>query len=260
MTPKKSLGQHFLTCGWVVDALLDAADIGPADTVVEIGPGTGVLTMPLAGRAGRVIAVEKDDVLAADLAQQSPPNVEVVHGDILSLVKPNFTRERSYKVVANIPYYLTSRLLRLLLEGEHKPERIVLTIQKEVAERITAIPPDMSILALSVQAYGTPRIVTSVPASCFDPRPDVDSAVITITDISDIFFKKNGVDTEFFFRIARTAFGQKRKQIINPLATIAGTKQKAAAALKAAGLDPRVRPQELSLDQWAALVTNLSQP
>ncbi len=264
MQAKKSLGQHFLRCEWVVDELIAAADLRPSDTVLEIGPGTGILTVPLAKHAGRVIAVEKDDALADALRGKNFPRVEIVKGDILSLfqTKSGISSRLSlecYKVVANIPYYLTSRLLRLLIEGDARPERIVLTIQKEVAERIIAVPPDMNLLALSVEAYGTPRLIALVPPSCFAPSPDVESAIISISDISDNFFRKNALDAQFFFKVLHAAFGQKRKQLANPLAAIAGGKEKALAALKTAGLDPRVRPQELSLAQWATLITGLSQ-
>lgn len=263
MTPKKSLGQHFLRCKWVIDTLIAAADLSGADTVLEVGPGTGVLTKALAARAGKVIAVEKDDALADALQKKNIPKVEIVTGDILNIFQTKSgTHSRlsleNFKVVANIPYYLTSRLLRLLLEGEARPERIVLTIQKEVAESIVAKPPRMNLLALSVQVYGEPRLIKTVPASCFVPAPEVDSAIIAITDISDSFFRKNAVDAALFFKVARLAFGQKRKQLANPLAAIARGKQKGIAAITAAGLDPRVRPQELSLNEWATLVKNLS--
>lgn len=277
MQTKKSLGQHFLRCKWVLDTLIAAADLSGADTVLEIGPGTGILTRALARRAKTVLAVEKDETLADALAdalkQEEIHNVHIVKGDILRLTQTKFRSEsdlnlvwvnkighNGFKVVANIPYYLTSRLLRLLLQQEPRPERIVLTIQKEVAERITAAPPRMNLLALSVQAYGAPQIIKTVPASCFAPPPEVESAIIAITGISDNFFRKNSVDAAMFFKVARAAFGQKRKQIVNPLAAIAGGKQKALVAIIAAGLDPRVRPQELSLDQWVALVKNSSRP
>lgn len=271
MHAKKSLGQHFLTCDWVTDALIEAAELSARDTILEIGPGTGVLTRSLARRAKSVIAVEKDETLADGLIEalkrERIGNVQIVKGDILHLTQTKFrsdtdlnlvwVNEGGFKVVANIPYYLTSRLLRLLLEGEMRPERIVMTIQKEVAQRITAVPPDMNLLALSVQAYGTPSLIKDVPASCFAPPPDVESAIIAITDISDNFFRKNRLDATFFFRVARTAFGQKRKQLVNPLATVAGGKKQALAALSAAGLGAHVRPQELSLDDWAALAKEI---
>mgnify|MGYP001571685125 FL=1 len=255
--PKKSLGQYLLLCGWVVDALIEAAQLSADDTVVEIGPGTGVLTKPLSQRVKHVIAVEKDDALADTLAGQNIENLEVIKGDILDVLKHQPDIIAGRKIVANIPYYLTSRLLRILMEADTPPQRVVLTIQKEVAERIVAVPPDMNLLALSVQAYARPRIVADVPAECFAPPPDVDSAIILLSDISDNFFTKNGLDAQFFFTVLRAAFGQKRKQLVNPLSAIAGGKQKALAALHAAGLDPHIRPQELSLDQWAVLVKEI---
>ena len=212
--PKKSLGQHFLVCLWVTDTIIDAAELSSHDTVIEIGPGTGALTRVAASRVKRLIAVEKDerlaDQLTADLQKEGIDNVEVVKGDILRVLKspltlfqsgdfaPSFIKGRraaisletcklpatTYKLVGNIPYYLTGRLMRLVFETAHKPSRIVFTIQKEVAERIVAEPPSMSILALSVQAFGHPHIIKRVPPGCFSPPPDVESAIISISDIS----------------------------------------------------------------------------
>lgn len=272
MMAKKSLGQHFLTCRWAVDSLIRAAHLSPNDTVLEIGPGTGILTRALAPRVKKVIAVEKDDALADGLVvtinREKIGNVNIIKGDILRLTQTKFrsvfdlnlvwVSERDYKVVANIPYYLTSRLLRVLLDGEARPERIVVMIQKEVAERIIAAPPRMNLLALSVQAYGTAKIIKTVPAECFLPKPKVDSAIISISDISDDFFVKNAIDKAVFFKIIRAAFGQKRKHLVNPLSAVAGGKQKAAAMIFTAGLNPRVRPQELSLQQWTDVTKLLS--
>lgn len=262
MQAKKSLGQHFLTCDWVVTALIKAAELTKADTVLEIGPGTGVLTRTLAKHAGRIIAVEKDERLAAELdsslRKEGIKNVELITADIIkfvpSLAWHDFQAKlgTKYKVVANIPYYLTSRLFRILLESEYKPELVVLTIQKEVAERITAKPSKMNLLGLSVQVYGTPRIMATVPASCFTPRPKVDSVVIRISDISNDFFDKNGLDKELFFGIIRQGFSQKRKMLANTLKKFGG-KEKAEEILKKLNL-PLSRPQELSLQDWAKIV------
>lgn len=287
-SPKKSLGQHFLVCDWVSDTLVGAAELSLKDTVLEIGPGTGVLTRAIAPRVKKLIAVEKDEALAQELrqslAKEGIANVSIVTGDILKVlarVSADYhLQPGSYKIVANIPYYLTSHLLRMILERGPWPALAVLTIQKEVAQRVTAHPPHMNpalannrggtgqnharrkggmnLLALSVQAFSTAKIIKTVPASCFSPKPKVDSAIIALSDISDTFFKKNSINADVFFKIARAAFGQKRKQLVNPLAVIASGKQRASAALEAAGLDPHIRPQELSLDQWATLVTCLS--
>lgn len=285
MYAKKSLGQHFLRCNWVVQTLVKTAEVGPQDTVLEIGPGTGVLTRELARRAKKVIAVEKDEGLIKELKKSLKNwginNVAMVSGDILKKLTPNrvwvnnptqtrLGTDEGYKVVANIPYYLTSRLLRLLLEKEPRPEAIVLTIQKEVAERICAKPPQMNLLALSVQAYGKPEIIKKVPASCFYPKPGVDSAIIKISDISDRFFtgfpearlpaggppSQREIDQKEFFKIIRLAFSQKRKTLTHTLGKPFGRKT-VEDALKKLKLNPRTRPEVLALEQWLALISQL---
>ena len=260
MYAKKSLGQNFLRCDWVVDEIIRAAELTAEDTVLEIGPGTGVLTRALAKKAGRVIAVEKDERLAAELRaslrKERIGNVEIRKDDILSLLKSHFNREISYnKIVANIPYYLTGHLFRLIFEQDCLPKTIVLTIQKEVAERVAAEAPHLSLLALSVQAFGTPAIIAVVPASCFFPQPKVDSAILKISGISGDFFRKNKIEKTVFFETARKGFSQKRKTLANSLAPLAGgDKSVIARVLSAVGLDPRARPEELSLKQWVELV------
>ncbi|MBI2640850.1 MAG: ribosomal RNA small subunit methyltransferase A [Candidatus Sungbacteria bacterium] len=258
MRPKKSLGQHFLRCNWVASTLVKAADLKYKDTVLEIGPGTGTLTRELAKHVGRVIAVEKDEILAENLqhslANEGIKNVKVITADILKLLATeNFSyklQATSYKLVANIPYYLTSRLLRLLLEEGPRPELIVLTIQKEVAQRIVARPPEMNLLALSVQTFGRPEVIKAVPASCFWPKPKVDSAIIKISEISDGFFQKNSVDKKLFFEITRRAFSQKRKMLASSLRPYFSQH----SVLTKIGLPEKARPQELSPQQWAKIV------
>ncbi len=270
-SPKKSLGQHFLLCDWVSDTLIGAAELSNQDTVLEIGPGTGVLTRAIAPRVKKLIAVEKDEALAQELrqslAREGIFNVEIITGDILKVL-PDLSVAHNlppttYKLIANIPYYLTSHLLRTILERGPRPALAVLTIQKEVAKRITARPPNMNLLALSVQAFSTAKIIKIVPANCFSPKPKVDSAIIALSDISDDFFRKNALDSEHFFRVIRAAFGQKRKQLANGLVNIAGDKKTAEAMLRVANINPASRPEELTLGQWATLTnhfTNSSQP
>jgi len=270
MIAKKSLGQHFLRCAWVVNTLITAAKLTKKDTVLEIGPGTGILTRPLAAASSEVIAVEKDerlaDSLAGALAHEQIRNVRIIKGDFLQLTQTKFGSVRApYKVVANIPYYLTGRLIRLLLGSPVKPSVIALTVQKEVAERMIAKPPRMNLLALAVQAYGTPKIIKIVPASCFSPKPKIDSAIIIISDISDDFFTKNAIGQNAFFALARAAFGHKRKILVNTLPIggshtdpnlvwVSGNKIKIAKKLAVLGISPRARPEELSLHNWAAVV------
>ena len=265
MQAKKSLGQHFLRCEWVADALIKAADIGPKDMVLEIGPGAGALTRPLAAASGHVIAVEKDERLATALKnalqKEGIGNVEVIPEDILpflrfqtkSRIYSRLSLEKPYKIIANIPYYLTGRLLRLITDSAQKPHIIALTVQKEVAERIVAHPPRMNLLALAVQAYGKPEIIKIVPASCFSPKPKVNSAIIRISDISDDFFQKNNLDETVFFSIVRAAFGNKRKMLVNTLPT-GGDKKEIAKKLAALGISSRARPEELSLKNWVDIV------
>ncbi len=261
-SPKKSLGQHFLVCDWVNDTLIGAAELSNQDTVLEIGPGTGVLTRAIAPRVKKLIAVEKDDTLAQELrqslAQEGISNVSIITGDILKVL-PGLSATHNlppttYKLIANIPYYLTSHLLRTILERGPRPALAVLTIQKEVAQRITTRPPNMNLLALSVQTFSTAKIIKTVPAKCFSPKPKVDSAIIALSDISDDFFQKNAINAQDFFRIIRAAFGQKRKQLANALTSVAGDKKTAEEILRAASINPMNRPEELTLDQWASIV------
>ena len=272
MFAKKSLGQYFLRCNWVVSTLIKAAELNVNDMVLEVGPGTGILTRELAKNARQVIAVEKDEKLADKLVKtlgDQTPNVTVIRADIMDMLQAKLTSQRGklslqhallqkkYKVVANIPYYLTSRLLRLLLENGPRPELIVLTIQKEVAQRICAKPPDMNLLALSVQIFGKPEIIKIVPASCFSPKPKVDSAIIKISEISDSFFRKNSISQDEFFGVIRRAFSQKRKMLTTSLAGIL-PKSYVESALAEAGAHNKARPEELGPEQWAKIVAGLS--
>lgn len=260
MYAKKSLGQHFLTCEWAVHTAVETANLTKKDTVLEIGPGTGVLTRVLAAKAGKVIAVEKDELLAgrlkAEFSGRKTVNVSVVAGDILknipAIAEQYGFANGNYKIVANIPYYLTSRLLRIVLENGPRPSLMVLMIQEEVAERLCARVPDMNLLGLSVQAYGHPHIIKTVPASCFSPKPKVNSAIIAISDISDTFFTAHHIDKNHFFRILRLAFSHKRKQLAGTLSSLAPRKD-IEDFLEKSNLSPRARPQELSLDQWVKL-------
>lgn len=259
--PKKSLGQHFLKCRWVISTLIKAADITSSDTVLEIGPGKGILTKALAKYAKHVIAIEKDewlaDILKKDLVQKGFSNVTVIKGDALTILKSHFNRI-SYRLVSNIPYYLTSRLFRLLFERTRLPKIVVLTIQKEVAERICAKPPHMNLLALSVQAYGKAEIIKNVPAACFAPKPKVDSAIIRLSDISDKFFEETDLDPHLFFEVTRSAFSKKRKQLAGSLMSFFGSKENAKKILRELGIKPEVRPEELNIIQWERLISKIA--
>ena len=252
MYAKKSLGQNFMRCRWVADTMIHAAEITKTDTVIEIGPGTGALTRPLARAAGRVIAIEKDEALSRELQESlkkdGVSNVEIIEGDILKFPKEKLKSFKTFTVVSNIPYYLTSRLFRYFLESSPRPKTIVFTVQKEVAERITARPPDMNLLALSVAAFGKAEKIKNVPRECFSPKPNVTSAIIRISGISDEFFRKNKIPPERFFEIARLAFGKKRKMLSSSLKTVISP-----GSLEHAGIHKNARPQELEIEEWARL-------
>jgi 16S rRNA (adenine1518-N6/adenine1519-N6)-dimethyltransferase len=210
--PNKNLGQHFLVDKPSLQAIIDAAAPGPTDTVLEIGPGLGVMTRPLTRAAGHVVAVETDPILAGLLRRDAPANLEVVEQDILRYDLAQLPR--GYKVIANIPYYLTSKIFRLLIENANPPSVMSVLIQKEVAERITAAPGALSLLALSVQYYGRPELVRLVERHKFWPSPDVDSAVLRVTLTGPAF----PADPHQLFRLMKAGFGEKRKQLKNALA------------------------------------------
>ncbi|MDP3772091.1 MAG: 16S rRNA (adenine(1518)-N(6)/adenine(1519)-N(6))-dimethyltransferase RsmA [bacterium] len=261
--PKKSLGQNFLTCPWVGEAMLQSAELNLGDTVLEIGPGRGALTHALAATGAHIIAIEKDEALAATLAEELEGKnacVKIIADDILTWfprAQKNGTLPAGYKVVAAIPYYLTARLIRVLLQREPRPERIIITIPHAVAKRIVAIPPHMNLLALAVQVYGVPRIIKTVPATCFDPPPKIESAILEISGISDDFFQKERITQEDFFALVRIAFSQKRKTLVNSLGTMY-TKKLIEQALDTRNLPRNTRPQELSRECWVCLVRTLA--
>ncbi len=260
--PKKSLGQNFLVDEGAAARILAAANLVPDDVVLEIGPGLGGLTRHLAATAARVVAVELDQRLIPVLEHTLATclNVELVHGDILQL-DPGSLLPPTYKVVANIPYYITSALLRHLLEAEARPSLMVLTVQEQVARRIVAAPGDMSLLAVSVQFYGRPRIVTRLKAGAFYPRPKVNSAVVQI-DLDPGARPALGVtDVHLFFRLVQAGFSQRRKQLRNALTSGTGrSRAEIDAALAQAGIDPRRRAETLTLEEWAALSQAFSSP
>lgn len=246
--PNKGLGQHFLVDKPSLEAIMDAAAVTKSDTVLEIGPGLGVMTRPLADQAGKLIAVETDRVLAELLRRDAPDNLEVVEQDFLKFELSSLPR--GYKVIANIPYYLTSKIFRLLLESPNPPSVMSVLIQKEVAERITAAPGQLSILALSVQYYGHPEIVRIVERHRFWPAPAVDSAVLRVTLTGPAF----AADPSKLFRLIKAGFGEKRKQLKNSLAGgLNLTSELAVDLIAKAKLPPMARAQELDLASWERL-------
>jgi 16S rRNA (adenine1518-N6/adenine1519-N6)-dimethyltransferase len=260
LRPRKRLGQNFLTDRRVLKEILATAEIGSQDNVLEIGAGLGILTHALAEQAQCVVAVEVDEELVAVLRArlESFPNVKVVLGDILALDIANLMRKEHtsdvspYKVVANIPYYITSAVLRHILEASARPQLIVLMVQKEVAQRIVAAPGQMSLLAVSVQFYGLPRLIARVPARAFYPAPKVDSAIVRIDPYQQLPVKYSEIGA--FFTVVRAGFAQRRKQLRNALTHgLSLPREEISQAMRRAGIEERRRAQRLSLDDWVAL-------
>ncbi len=254
LTPRKGLGQNFLVDGSALRKLIEAAEIPPHAEVLEIGAGVGSLTVWLAAAARRVVAVEVDTNLIPLLRETLAglDNVTLVEGDILAVRLADWMREEGYLVVANIPYYITSAILRHLLESRPRPARMVLTMQREVAERICAPPGEMSLLALSVQVYGQPRPVLRIPAGAFYPPPQVDSVSLRVDLYPQPLIPADLLND--FFRLAKAGFAQKRKTLRNSLsAGLAIPPAQAAALLAAAGIDPQRRAETLSIPEWERL-------
>jgi 16S rRNA (adenine1518-N6/adenine1519-N6)-dimethyltransferase len=263
---RKGLGQHFLVDREVLEKVVSAAGLTPDDIVIEVGPGLGILTKELAKQAGFVIAVELDDRLAAILKQEliAVNNLVVVNKDILKVEPTSLLEEQkvelpvlkeepfSYKVVANLPYYITSAVLRHFLEASHKPRLVVVMIQKEVAEAIVAEPGNMSLLSVSVQFYGKPEIVSYVPAESFYPAPEVDSAILRVIIYPQPIVAVDDVDD--FFGLVRAGFCAPRKQLANSLAQGLGLpKSEALTLLDRADIIYRRRAETLSIEEWKKL-------
>jgi len=274
LRPSKGLGQNFLVDQAAIEKIVAAAELAREDVVLEVGAGLGTLTKRLAQSAGHVVAVELDQrlvpVLESELAGME--NVTLIQGDILELEPQtlfpptsNFqppTSNLQYTVVANLPYYITSAILRHLLEARPRPRRMVVTVQREVAERIVAQPGQMSLLAVSVQYYGSPRLLFRIKPGSFYPSPGVTSAVVRI----DLYGRHSdgapdvpAADTDAFFRIVRAGFAQRRKQLHNALAAGLGRQsEEVTACLNKAGVDPRRRAQTLSLEEWRQVTRALT--
>jgi 16S rRNA (adenine1518-N6/adenine1519-N6)-dimethyltransferase len=259
--PRKGLGQHFLASSHPLEAIVAAAELGPEDTVLEVGPGLGVLTHALSHEAGRVVAVEIDATMRRVLADQlgHRENVEVVDADILrsdpaellGLPPEAEGRIEGYKVVANLPYQITSAALRHLLDARVRPESMVVMVQKEVADRILAQDGKFSILAVALRYYALPSRVVEVPRECFHPPPRVDSSVVKLELMKQ---PAVDVDAQAFFGMVRAGFSLKRKQLKNSLANGLQIESKLATdLLESAGIDPKRRAETLLLEEWAAL-------
>jgi 16S rRNA (adenine1518-N6/adenine1519-N6)-dimethyltransferase len=249
--PKKSLGQHWLHDRSVLAHIADCAQLTSDDTVLEIGPGLGTLTSELLRRSKKVIAVEFDHELARKLPAQFPgKDLQVVQSDILSFDLSGLPT--GYKVVANVPYYITSKIVQLLMTSANKPSIAVLLVQKEVAQRLAAQPGDMSILAVSAQVFADVTLGDIVPARLFTPPPKVDSQVVILKTRTQPFF--TDVSEKAFFRVVKAGFSAKRKQLRSSLAGGLGvTKDQALAYLDQASISPDLRAENLSLDDWTRL-------
>jgi 16S rRNA (adenine1518-N6/adenine1519-N6)-dimethyltransferase len=248
---KKSLGQHWLYDEASLQAMCDAADVQAGDAVLEIGPGLGTLTKLLAGRAGQVVAVEFDEKLASQLpGRVQAENLQIIQQDILRF---DFTTMPSnYKIVANIPYYLTSHLIRVISETSNSPAAATLLVQKEVARRVTAKPGDMSLLSVTAQFYWQTSLGREVLAELFTPPPKVNSQILILGRRPKPLFED--VDTKSFFRLVKAGFAQRRKTLLNSLSGgLRLSRDEVLNICQAADIEPSRRAQTLSLDEWHAL-------
>jgi len=252
---KKGLGQNFLIDGNILKKIAAAAELTPMDTVIEVGPGLGILTETLAAQAGKVIAIELDNNLAEILKTHFlvSDKVMVINEDILKINLDDILGEQiKYKVVANLPYYITSAVIRHFLEAPVKPDTMVLMVQKEVAKQITAQPGEMSLLSVSVQLYGKPTLVGMVGAGCFYPAPKVDSAILKIAVYTEP--KIPADDVTGFFDIVRAGFSANRKQLPNSLSNgLKVPKTDIIPLLEQAGIDPKRRAETLTIEEWEKL-------
>lgn len=254
LNPKKRLGQNFMHDPNTIDKIAVTAEIMPDDTVVEIGPGTGELTARLAQSARHVMAIEVDERLQPLLEERfaDTKNVYLVFGDVLKTNVAQLVGAKDFLVVANVPYYITTAILEHVLSPQHRPKRLVITMQYEVAQRICAKAGDMSLLAVSIQYYGKPQIISKLNPAVFWPRPGVNSALLRVD-----CYERPIVDTpsdEVFFRVVKAGFSQKRKQLRNSLSGGLQIKNKVAQGyLNTADIDSKRRAETLTLEEWARL-------
>jgi len=262
MYAKKSLGQHFLRSEKALSQIIDAGDIKADDIVLEIGPGEGVLTERLLALSGKVIAIEKDRELIPKLTERFAEKIKsgkliLLNEDILKFNPTNYSllTTNSYKLIANIPYYITGAIFEKFLSSQNQPSIMVVLIQKEVAERIVTRNGKQSILSVAVKVYGEPKIVARVPRGAFAPAPTVDSAILSIENISRDFFTSSAVDEvnldeDQFFSVLKAVFGKKRAQLGRSLGEYLKNKEKALEIIKSVGLDPKIRPEDMELLDW----------
>ncbi|OGH83886.1 MAG: ribosomal RNA small subunit methyltransferase A [Candidatus Magasanikbacteria bacterium RIFOXYB2_FULL_40_13] len=273
LSPSKKYGQNFLVSETPIKQMISAAELDKEDTVLEIGPGFGILTFALAEKAGKVIAFEIEKKLEKYWEEKIKEhnNIEIIWGNAIKQITSYELRFTSYKVIANLPYQITSHVLRTLLELENKPQKIVVMVQKEVAERICASPGDMSLLAVSVQYYGEPKIIARVSRGNFWPEPKVDSAVLSIKTLKPQHQSKarcgaqhkniKTFDDDLFFKVVRAGFANKRKQLWRNLSVgLKIDKEKAQKIILEVAGNEKIRAEELSVEQWRGIVENLGSP
>jgi len=256
MKAKKSLGQNFLKSNWALGEIIQAGSLNKDDSVLEIGPGKGSLTEALLKTGARVVAVEKDDQLIPLLEEKfskeiSEKRLILIHEDILKVDIKKLKLKR-YKLVANIPYYITGLILRTFLESDCQPSRMVLLVQKEVAERIVARNSKESILSISVKAYGKPKYIETISRRFFSPSPQVDSAILLVDTISKDFFTKNNIDERKFFEIVKTGFQSKRKILFGNLGK-KYSKNMLGEIFRKNKIDMKVRAEDIKIDDWKEL-------
>jgi 16S rRNA (adenine1518-N6/adenine1519-N6)-dimethyltransferase len=271
---KKSLGQNFLKSKVALEKMVLAGEVNGADTILEVGPGKGVLTEKLLAAAKKVIAVEKDDRLIPFLQEKFAVEIkegklEIIHDDILNFKTtapaseshPALTKvgKGEYKIIANIPYYITGLFLRKFLEEtDNQPERIVVMVQKEIAQRIIANDGKESLLSISIKAYGVPKMIMKVGKENFSPAPNVDSAILLIKNISKKLFMENSISEEKFFQILHAGFAHKRKMLIGNLKEAFGIKNNLLEIFTVCKIPEKIRAEDLTLQNWVNLVKELS--
>jgi len=257
---KKSLGQHFLNSPSALSAIVQVGQIKKEEVILEIGPGRGVLTTALLQKSSNVIAIEKDSRLMPFLQEKfnkeiTSGQLTLMSGDIMNFSPTNYSPLTDhYKLIANIPYYLTGQIFRQFLETKNQPDKMVLLVQKEVADRVIARGDKESLLSLSVKAYGRPKYIKTVKAGSFNPPPKVDSAILAIENISRDFFTT--CDEKLFFKLIHLGFAHKRKQLV---ANLAGTykREKVLKILEQIKLSPTIRAEDLKIEDWKNLTSKI---
>ena len=257
---KKSLGQHFLTSKKALNEIISAGNIQKGENILEIGPGTGILTEALLINGANVLAIEKDS-RAIQLLNQKFQNflqsgqLKLIEADILT--SDDYIPDTNFKVIANIPYYITGAILQKFLEGQKRPTKMVLLVQKEVADRIVSKNGKESILSISVKAFGLPKIISKVPKNAFNPPPSVDSAILAIENIDPINFIKSKVEISTFFKIIKSAFAHKRKYAIKNLEDFIPNTTKLQSVWQKLNINPKIRAEEIDISTWFSIAQEI---